>query len=238
MCIVPQLKIQNHAPHWIIITKSFFVSNAGNIFRRSNLALIKASLTSSPASVCFSNNFDHFFNGMYVADKICLCTWNWINMRRVSYPPGSSRNHTHFRLQRNVMGSLIHHIITITIYSFLNSLVFVKTPNIDNFDILHFFNLIPAVEDDVALFSNLNVFFFTERLWYVIGLLQTVKNRENSIYAVILIFWHFLLFLNLLSPNWISNHCYMLRYITLSKYKIYINRFPRRKMSWLRMFPG
>ena len=61
------------------------------------------------------------------------------------------------------MGWSFHHMITITIYSISNFLVFVKTPNIDNFNILHFFNLIPAVQDDVALFSSFQ-FVFSEHL--------------------------------------------------------------------------
>ena len=57
------------------------------------------------------------------------------------------------------MGWLIHHIITITKHFFSNSLVFVNTPNINNFDILHFFNLIPTVENDVALLSKFKMCF-------------------------------------------------------------------------------
>ena len=100
-------------------------------------------------------------------------TWNWIIMRRVSYPPGSLRcNHTHFRLQRSVIAWLYYHIIAITIHSFSNFLVFVKTEIMTIIIFCTFGNLIPAVEDDVALFSNLKC-VFTEHLWYVIGLLQT-----------------------------------------------------------------
>ena len=94
------------------------------------------------------------------------------------------------------MGWLIHHIITITIHSFSNSLVFVNTPNIDNFYILHFFNLIPTVENDVALLSKFKMCFhlaFMICFWPITNIFCK-KNRENWIDAVISIFWHFILF--------------------------------------------